>query len=175
MTTILWNRQESESPEAFAAFVTYRDMFPRALSKTALAFSKSETLMERWSSKHDWVSRSSAWDSELDKRAQIVAADAVKRMKAEQLVLALDLQSASKKSLTDLLRKLDDLENNPNACLTPRYIVQFAEVGAKLERLNRDEPDSIQQVNTTDYSKLTGDELWQLKELMLKAEGNTAV
>ena len=169
----IWNRQENESTRAFEAFAAYRDLKPRSLARLAEALNKHQSKLAEWSSKHNWVSRAAAWDIYVDKHSQVAIVGAIQKMKEEQIKIALRLQSAADDSLQSLQAKLDDIENNPRAALTPDQIVKFAEAGAKLERLNRDEPDSIQQVNTTDYSKLTGDELWQLRELMVKAGDNS--
>lgn len=57
-STELWERQPNESPEAFQAFATYRDMpIPRSCAWAGQALGKSTTLMERWSSAHDWPRR----------------------------------------------------------------------------------------------------------------------
>lgn len=165
-----WERQSDEGGGAFQAFILYRDgLQKRSLNQVSQSTGKVMSQIRDWSVKHDWVARAAAWDSHVDKQTQVTVIGAIQNMKEEQIELALRLRSIADSSLQKLQSKLDDLENNPRAALTPDQIVKFAEAGAKLERLNRDEPDSIQKVQTYDYSKLSGDELLQLKELMLKA------
>ncbi len=66
-----WDRSPEESPQAWQAFQVYRDTgAERSLAKTADAVGKSVALMERWSSRHDWVRRADAFDVWLDTRAR---------------------------------------------------------------------------------------------------------
>ena len=53
-----WDRQPKESPKAFEAFATYRDMaYQRSLAAVGWKLHKSKTLLERWSAAHGWVER----------------------------------------------------------------------------------------------------------------------
>jgi hypothetical protein len=65
-----WEQREKETPQAFAAFESYRGMDPedRSLAKVGKALGKSAPLMERWSAAHDWVDRARAWDNELARK-----------------------------------------------------------------------------------------------------------
>lgn len=56
-------RGDTESNPAYEAFRAY--MRVRSTSKVASELSKSETLIKRWSSEHDWVDRITAYDSYL--------------------------------------------------------------------------------------------------------------
>ena len=59
-----WERREDETPVAYAAFTEYLDQGgDRSTEHVARKLGKSKTLMDRWSSRHDWVERSRAWDS----------------------------------------------------------------------------------------------------------------
>lgn len=59
-----WDRQPGETSKAYEAFVTYRDQgADRNVRRVAEELDKSNTLIGRWSSQHDWVSRAAAWDS----------------------------------------------------------------------------------------------------------------
>jgi hypothetical protein len=50
--------QPQESPKAFEAFATYRDMaYQRSLATVGWKLHKSKTLLERWSAAHGWVKR----------------------------------------------------------------------------------------------------------------------
>ncbi len=65
-----WEQREKETGPAFTAFEAYRAMPPdeRSLAKLGVSLGKSTTLMEGWSSKHDWVDRARAWDNELARK-----------------------------------------------------------------------------------------------------------
>lgn len=169
----LWHRQENESPKAFEAFAAYRELKQRSLSKIAEKLGKHQSCLEAWSSKYDWVKRCAAWDNELDRQSQVAEIGAVKRMKKLQVTRAMRMQDVSADVFDDLWKQLQEAEDKSDVKIALDTAIKMMEAGAKLERLNRDEPDSIQQVNTTDYSKLTGDELERLKELMIKAGDNS--
>ena len=65
----LWERQPKESPPAFQAFVVYRDLGlgTRSNAKVARELGKSITLINRWSSRWNWVRRVEEYDAELDR------------------------------------------------------------------------------------------------------------
>lgn len=66
-----WDRQISETDVSFEAFVIYRDLGPgRSLEIVREKLGKSATLIERWSSKHDWGGRVAQWDTFLDQQKQ---------------------------------------------------------------------------------------------------------
>lgn len=58
-----WERRDSESNPAYEAFRAY--MRIRSCAKVAHELGKSTTLITRWSSDHDWVSRVTEYDSYL--------------------------------------------------------------------------------------------------------------
>lgn len=66
-----WERQEGETPRAWAAFVVYRDMGPaRSYGKVRDAQGKAPGYVrqiEKWSSTNRWVNRVAAWDAEQDR------------------------------------------------------------------------------------------------------------
>ena len=65
-----WTRQPNESPPAFQAFVVYRDLGlgMRSNAKVSRELGKSVTLMNRWSSRWDWVKRVARYDEDIDKQ-----------------------------------------------------------------------------------------------------------
>lgn len=59
-----WDRQPGETSKAYEAFLTYRDLGAgRSIQLVCNELGKSKTVMDRWSSQHNWVSRAAAWDS----------------------------------------------------------------------------------------------------------------
>ena len=63
-----WERQPDETEEAFEGFKFYRDQAPpRSLRAAAKEAGKSFSLFGRWSGRHNWVARASAWDREQDR------------------------------------------------------------------------------------------------------------
>ena len=69
-----WDKQETETPKAYNAFLVYKDMGAlRTLQKAAAIFYETENIPETspqlrqfktWSAKHNWVSRCSDFDIE---------------------------------------------------------------------------------------------------------------
>ena len=56
----------NETAKAYAAFRAYCDMGEeRTLRSVGEKFRKSETLIERWSSRHEWKERVAAWDANV--------------------------------------------------------------------------------------------------------------
>ncbi len=63
-----WERRQDESDKAFQAFQVYRDLGPkRSYRSVAQRLGKAGSLVSRWSSRHQWVSRSAAFDAEADR------------------------------------------------------------------------------------------------------------
>ena len=69
-----WIRTAGESDEAYSAFLAYRDLgADRSLDAVVQELHKSRTILGRWSSRHDWVARSTAWDNHLQAERDKVA------------------------------------------------------------------------------------------------------
>lgn len=64
-----WERHDTESEQAWAAFKSYRDMGPgiRSLAKVGQALGKSRQTIGEFSSRNDWRRRVRAWDDEADR------------------------------------------------------------------------------------------------------------
>jgi len=67
-----WERRDKESAKAFHAFSVYLGMSPnsRSLREVGKKLGKSSTLIERWSSRHEWVKRVKAYDAFLAQEAR---------------------------------------------------------------------------------------------------------
>ena len=72
----IWNKQQSETPKAYAAFCIYRNMSPaeRSYQKTHdIFYGKSKANLgqiEVWGSKYNWVARAAAYDQyQVEKQA----------------------------------------------------------------------------------------------------------
>lgn len=158
-----WDRQDGESPKAYAAFCYYRDMGPtRSLRKMMKADVPvklgSWASLSGWSSKFSWVERAAAW--EIDQRQRDVAeqVDKVRGMrKAHANIGTLMLSKAAQR-----LSKIQPEE------LTIRETVMLAELGAKLERQARGEPGETVNVQHTvgparpSAEVITSDTLWRM-------------
>jgi hypothetical protein len=82
-----WERRSDESAKAFAAFVAYRDLGSGRTHDKAREFlgkkSGYDRLLERWSSRFDWVERTNAFDSYMDAKKrgslEVETAEAAKK------------------------------------------------------------------------------------------------
>ena len=79
-----WERRDDETGVAYQAFQEYLNQgADRSTAHVARALGKSKTIMDRWSSRHEWVIRSRAWDSIPTKAAAESYAERATRI-AEQ-------------------------------------------------------------------------------------------
>lgn len=162
----LWERQEGESTQAFAAFAAYRDMgVERSLAKVAQTLGKSKALMERWSVRWQWVVRADAWDDEVDRQS---------RKELEKGIIGMRKNHANiaKAMLVKALKALQKIQDDE---MTPRDVSTMVDVAAKLERLSRGEVTERMEGKQTitgeialqqiDLSKVSDQELEWLDEI----------
>ena len=99
----LWDRQEGETPKAFAAFCIYRDL-PAVDRSIVAAVAQHRYLggkasvrnWETWSSLYNWSERSLASDSDLASRRRIRRGEALERAQD-------DIANMSRAALAKLL------------------------------------------------------------------------
>lgn len=124
----MWERQRGESIKAFEAFALYRDMGPkRSIRAVGQELGKSNTLVERWSSKWNWVERAREYDKSLDELAQAAAVQERKSMAERHISAALKLQEKALKALESL---------SPQS-MSPKDIRESIKLATDLERLCR--------------------------------------
>ena len=122
-----WERQKGETPQAFEAFSIYRDMgSSRSTAKVGRKLGKSKNLMDRWSSRWEWVERARAYDNDLERQERAEAAKDLKEARKRQRKTGYFMQ----KKATEALDRLNVEDLDANAII--RLIVE----GAKLERGN---------------------------------------
>lgn len=155
-----WDRQDGESARAYAAFVQYRDMGPaRSLRKMMAVEPRmgAWTSLSRWSSENSWVDRVAAWEIEQRRTEMLEQTDKVKGMRrAHAGIGTLMLAKAAQK-----------INAITPESLTVREAVMLAELGAKLERQARGEPDATLQVEANVNVRpanevITSDTLWRM-------------
>jgi len=126
-----WERQEGESPHAFEAFVTYRDLGPsRSLSKAVKKLNKNKTTLAEWSSQWSWVERCAAWEAKLDAERRQATLDEVREMQIRHVGFAQSMQNKLAARLNTLDPDNIPLQSVPN----------WLEVAVRTERLSRDVP-----------------------------------
>lgn len=96
-----WERLENESPEAYEAFSLYRDMKPdeRSVAEVGRRLGKSKTLMERWSSRHEWQRRVREYEKHVDAIALRKATTQLAEMRARHIKIGQLLQTKGLKAL----------------------------------------------------------------------------
>jgi hypothetical protein len=187
----VYERQPGEPDKAWKAFTIYRNLgFDRSLSKTAKEYqqiteSKAqiesvEYTVQKMSAQYHWVSRSAEWDNYLDKVQRRTKVLEIEEMKQRHLKLALSMQGLGSIELKKWLEKVRASENQKTVELSTSDIRALVELGIRLERLNRDEPESVtkteQEITVDDkrtalQEQLEKDNIWEeLKELDKRLE-----
>ena len=129
-----WERQKGESVQAYDAFVTYRDMgSSRSGAKVGQELGKSKTLVERWSSRWEWVWRCEQYDTAMEQQRL--------RDRAKELQQAKDRQARMAQAmLQKVLEKLQALTPDD---ISPGVMVQMVKVASDLERHALGEVDTV--------------------------------
>lgn len=138
-TSYPWVRRDGESHPAYEAFRAY--MTSRSTTKVAAELSKSDTIIKRWCTQHDWVERVRAYDqhtvaAETDGMIHVLA-----EMRDKNIALAHKLRD----HLSDRLDHFILTKADP----TMRW-VQAVNALAKLESnallMNRDDKKTDERV-----------------------------
>ncbi|MBW2672081.1 MAG: hypothetical protein JRD89_01530 [Deltaproteobacteria bacterium] len=175
-----WGPLEGEGSKAYLYFCNYRDLgADRSVRKTAEMFGMNPDNMRIYSKDFKWVERVKKWEAELDKRSRRSILNDVVAMRSRQIALGVGFQEVVGKelhALTDRVIEAEKAQKEKGAAtrrsvLTPDQLVKLMEAGAKIERLNRGEPDSITQAFDEDLSSLSADELLLYHDLLKKIRG----
>jgi hypothetical protein len=101
--TMLWERQENESMQAFEAFHLYCTLRnERSINRVARELNKSHALIGRWSAKHNWAERTRAYDNYIVREDVEQARKNLADMRKRQIEQGKLLQS---KAVTAILNK----------------------------------------------------------------------
>lgn len=129
-----YERQEGETDKAFEAFVIYRDLgTDRSLVKVREKLGKSATLIERWSSRNNWVERVQSYDVEMDRKSLLQEEKKRKDMAKRHANYATVFQQ----------KVLERLQNLNPAELSTSDMIRWFEISVKIERLSRGESTDI--------------------------------
>lgn len=145
-----WARMKGEGPEAFAAFVTYRDMGPkRSIVKLTGGRQNrgKRTQAEKWSTKFNWVARCVDWEQHLDTVRTSAAEQEVADQRRRQIDAAQKMQGLG---LTELAKLIDKATKDEKATISVRELRWFLKDGTSMERVALGEPTEVTQVTTDD-------------------------
>ncbi len=166
-----WDQQPTELSKAFERFALYRDMGAgRSLRKLAKDLELNPSTLAEISKKHAWQERVAAFDAYIDKASQYNQIAQVRIMKRRHIALALRAQKVAEKGLKKLLCDMDDGQTLRK--LSPEGLSKILDIGCRLERLNRDEPEQKLEVVNQSFDRLSLEECEMLRSLHAKAEGN---
>ncbi len=141
----------------------------RSLRKLASDLELNLSTIAEISTKNGWQDRVTAFDAYIDKASQHNQIVQVKAMKRRQIALALRAQRVAERGLKRLLRDLSEEEVSK---IRPEALSKILDIGCRLERLNRDEPErNLEVVQSQNYEKLSLEECEMLRKLHAKAEG----
>jgi len=149
---VLWERQPKESSEAWEAFHTYLSLgVKRSTAKVGQQLGKKKDLMDRWSSKWNWVERVRAHDNFLmaqEDRAQLLEArkrainygkladDIFKAQKNYILYLSAKDPATFTRGEVDALMKMGDTLYRDHRDMFSLTAQEQAELELQHERLN---------------------------------------
>lgn len=158
-----WERQPGETSTAFAAFRRYRDTpaKDRSIAKCVQEYNKGKGRAnvgqwERWSTKHNWVARVTAWEDEQDRVARTARLEEIVEMNRRHTQIAMAMIGKA----AERLKGLQPTE------LTPAELRQYFNDAVRLERLARGEAESRHE-HDIDVSKLSDEQL----QAIIKAKG----
>lgn len=135
-----WDRQPGETSKAYAAFVTYRDLgADRSVRLVSEALAKTQTVIKRWSSAHNWVSRVEAWDSMPGRAVEGAYKEMAERIAAQHEDLATALMSKLRKNVDLLKDGKDPTVSFSTALSAARQSHQFATDLTKPQSTKTDE------------------------------------
>jgi hypothetical protein len=109
-----WRQLPGESIKAYRAFLVYRntEIKERSLQRVGSELGKSRGLIERWSSRWDWLERARLWDEYEELRILEGRIEEERRMDEEHLRITRGARSKAIKALADM--KPEQLASNPS-------------------------------------------------------------
>jgi len=163
-----WDRLPNERQKAYRAFVMYRDMLAdRSLDKVRQKLGRSPSykrVLEEWSAKHRWQERVKAYDEHLAEKRREAQERAIVEMAERQAREGMTLQAVGM-AWVDSLRGPDGKpDKNKIAALTANEAARLVDLGHKIERVARGEPETISETKSKNVD--LSDEL---AERLLKA------
>jgi len=173
----LWEMQEKdgkcESPKAFQAFTTYRDLGPdRSFVKVAVLLGRTRQVVSLWANQWYWKSRILAWEEELDRRKRERKFKDIEEMHIRHAKHAQSVENALMVPIQAFLKKINKdqtlMRDNEFDNTTQQDLFDLVTTIADklpkvvdIERKSRGEPTEINSYKI-DLNSLTEDELEKL-------------
>jgi hypothetical protein len=138
-----WERQPNEDEQSFAAFIAYiKDGSDRTKRAVANRLGRPYDEVAKIGAMFDWDNRAKAWDINEDRKDRKSRQVAVKEMHDRHARNAMVGVAAAMATLAKYIKTPD----NPNPMVMhERDAIRLFDVSAKIERLSRGEPDTIQE------------------------------
>ena len=119
-----WDRQSKETAVAYEAFCCYRDMgSARSGVKVGQELGKSKALLERWSSRWDWVFRCQQYDIDQEQQRRKEHEKEIQEARDRHVRIA-------QLMLQKFYERIQTLDAE---AISPAVMVQLAKVGSDLE------------------------------------------
>ena len=137
----MWEKQDDEVDEAFAAFKIHLDQgSDRTTPKTAKLAGQKISLIQKWAWQWSWKKRITAWERYEWQQLRKIRLEEVLAMRKRHADIA---KSMLDKVAARLATKIQDVSENDFAKLTAPQLAQWVDVAAKLERLSLGEPTEL--------------------------------
>jgi hypothetical protein len=149
-----WDQLPEESAKAFRAFALYRDMgWDRSVKKVVLEWTKSRSLIYRWSIRYQWKERAQDWDVYQDQLGQAQAIRTRLAMNKATLEIAQDMQAKAMRGYQALetVRKVKDPvtgEEKMELAIKPADLLRILEASHKLAKdvLGKADEDRVAEI-----------------------------
>ena len=115
-----WERLDGETSRAYAAFRAFRDLGPTRVVGAVPDCSANS--LARWSRRHRWIERASAWDAETYRLED------AKRLEAAQAMNE-NHQRVARFLIAEGLRAIGE-----GQALTPHQAARYVDLGTRIER-----------------------------------------
>ncbi len=171
-----WDRLPDETPKAWFAFVTYRNLGPSRTNKEVariLYGHECRRVIERWTGPYKWQERAAAYDEYLSAMAEQETSNKIKEMAKRHAALATNFQA----KVVERLQSLDASK------LTHSDAIKYLEVATRIERTAYDMPVDTKKILAETFSQdiakpstnqeydltvLNDEELEQLKQFIAR-------
>lgn len=129
-----WDKQPTESPEAFEAWVIYRDNEDqRTTTAVARRLGKAQQLISRWAMRHKWTRRLDEWLVYLDQQNQADRVREKRENEKRKIATGKRMQSSALEGLLalEMVISVNGVKRlNPK--VKPIDLAKLFQVGARL-------------------------------------------